>query len=155
MMRKIQDYMDDDHDRLNGLFGTFRAVKGLDSGKAVELLHEFKKGLMRHMVWEEEVLMPLIRERLGLGDGGPLGEILEDHLRLRELLQSIHDRILRQDRATEDLERRLVESLAAHDEREGATLYAMLDHAVNEIERVGVYRKMKEVPPEKYNRCCD
>jgi regulator of cell morphogenesis and NO signaling len=50
----IRTYYERDHDRLDELFTTFQRLKRSDFAKAKEAFKEFKVGLQRHIVWEEE-----------------------------------------------------------------------------------------------------
>ena len=58
-METIMNFMAKDHDRLDSLFTQFRNLRNTDVKKAKGLFHEFKIGLQRHIVWEEEILFPL------------------------------------------------------------------------------------------------
>ena len=60
-----------DHDRLDELFKTFQQLKRSDFPKAKEAFKEFKFGLQRHIVWEEDLLFPLWEKKTGMSEGGP------------------------------------------------------------------------------------
>ena len=55
----ITAFFEQDHDRLDELFKTFQELKRSDFSKAQEAFKEFKVGLQRHIVWEEDLLFPL------------------------------------------------------------------------------------------------
>ena len=68
-MKTITDFMEQDHDRLDGLFKDFQSAKAGDPAKAKALFSEFKRSLQRHIIWEEEILFPRF-ERRTLSAGG-------------------------------------------------------------------------------------
>ena len=54
-METIFDFMAKDHDRLDGVFLSFRQrVKEKNLADLKPFFREFKTGLQRHIVWEEE-----------------------------------------------------------------------------------------------------
>ena len=57
--RTISSMFDEDHDRLDELFKSFHRLKRTDLANAQQAFVDFKTGLQRHMVWEEDVLFPL------------------------------------------------------------------------------------------------
>jgi predicted XRE-type DNA-binding protein len=52
----ITAFFEHDHDRLDELFETFQQLKRSDFPKAKDAFKEFKFGLQRHIVWEEDLL---------------------------------------------------------------------------------------------------
>ena len=69
--KTIREFYEQDHDRLDELFKTFQQLKRSDFAKAKEAFKEFKFGLQRHIVWEEDLLFPLWEEKTGMSEGGP------------------------------------------------------------------------------------
>ena len=69
--KPVSEFFGQDHDRLDELFKTFQKFKRSDFAKAKEAFKEFKFGLQRHIVWEEDILFPLWEEKTGVSDGGP------------------------------------------------------------------------------------
>ncbi len=61
--KTISQFFEQDHDRLDELFKTFQQLKRSDFAKAKEAFKEFKFGLQRHIVWEEDQLFPLWEEK--------------------------------------------------------------------------------------------
>jgi regulator of cell morphogenesis and NO signaling len=154
MMRKLNNYMADDHDRLRGIFKSFQAMKQKDIHKYNELLHIFKVGLERRIVWEEEILFPLFEDRMGKDNGDPTSDMRAEHRRIRTVLEAIHDKIIRSDTTTDDLEKDMIDALSAHIKNEADHLYSSIDNFLSEKERIETYGKMKRMPPEKYNKPC-
>jgi regulator of cell morphogenesis and NO signaling len=72
-MDTITDFMARDHDRLDALFSRFQAAKTRVIESAVRLFSEFKRGLQRHILWEEQILFPVFEGRTGMEEQGPTG----------------------------------------------------------------------------------
>jgi len=147
-METVLGFMGDDHDRLDSIFRGFR------KNKAKSLFHEFKIGLQRHIVWEEEILFPLFENKTGMHDIGPTAVMRAEHRQIKGFLEEIHTKIANGDTDTSDLEDQLVEILAEHNSKEEDILYPWIDNSVSEKERKEAFEKMKNLPPEKYNKCC-
>ena len=60
-----------DHDRLDGLFAEYRTLKRTDPARAKECFKEFKFGLQRHIIWEEQILFPRFEFITGMPEGSP------------------------------------------------------------------------------------
>ena len=67
----ITVFFEQDHDRLDELFKTFQQLKRSDFSKAKEAFKEFKVGLQRHIVREEDLLFPLWEKKTGRLEEGP------------------------------------------------------------------------------------
>jgi iron-sulfur cluster repair protein YtfE (RIC family) len=155
MMRMLKDYMADDHDRLHGIFKSFVVMKHKDIHKANELLHVFKVGLKRRIVWEEEILFSLYKDRMENKNGDPTSDMCAEHQRIMVILEAIHDKIIHNNTTTDDLEKELIDTLSTHIEKEASNFYSSLDNFLNVKERTETYMKMKRMPQEKYNnQCC-
>lgn len=155
-MNKVLDFMGKDHDRLDGIFQQFRNLKLNSLSKAKPLFHEFKIGLQRHIVWEEEILFPLFEERTGMRDTGPTAVMRMEHRKIKEFLEKIHNNLSPKDiTKLNELENGLVEVLTAHNEKEENILYPWIDNTLNEEEIKEVFEKIKKLPPEKYDKCCE
>ncbi len=61
-MGSITEFMANDHDRLDGIFGKFRDLKSTELKKAKLLFNDFTAGLRQHIAWEEEILFPICQE---------------------------------------------------------------------------------------------
>jgi regulator of cell morphogenesis and NO signaling len=153
-MNRILDFMGEDHDRLDGIFKEFQGKKSSDYSKAKVLFSEFKTGLQRHIVWEEEILFPLFENRTGMHNSGPTAVMRMEQRQIKEFLEKIHDKILKKDTKTNDLERGLIEVLTAHNGKEENILYPWIDNTLNEKERKEAFTKMKTLSAERYNKCC-
>ena len=153
-MKPITELMVQDHERLDGLFKAFQDVKARDSAKARELFSEFKRGLQRHIVWEEEMLFPRFEEWSGMADGGPTAVMRLEHRRIKELLDGIHDRVAAGQTDTDEQERVLKDMLMVHNTKEESVLYPAIDRCVPEREAAELIRAMEALPAERYAHCC-
>lgn len=153
-MKAITDFMGQDHDRLDGLFREFQAMKGSDVGKAKHFFSEFKQGLQRHIVWEEEILFPLFEHRTGMEDRGPTAVMRMEHRQIKGFLEQIHDRIAKGEMNTDEFERGLLDVLVAHNRKEETILYPWIDQSLSAQEAEETLAKMREVPEERYHHCC-
>jgi len=155
MTNTIAEFMGQDHDRLDEVFHEFQRVKTSDADRAKALLVEFLMGLQRHIVWEEELLFPLFENATGMRDHGPTAVMRMEHRRIKECLKSIHDRIVAGDTATDEFERGLLQVLTAHNQKEENILYPWIDDSVDKADKEAVFTQMKNLPPERYSRCCE
>ncbi len=146
------NFMGSDHDKLDGIFKKFRDSRK-DLNKARELFREFKTSLQRHIVWEEEILFPLFENKTA-SDNGPTAVMRTEHRKIKDFLEKIHDKISQGDARTDNLGDGLIEVLTGHNYKEEGILYPWIDNSVSEKERAEAFRKMQDLPPEKYNQCC-
>lgn len=152
-MKTVIGFMGEDHDRLDNIFKKFKNIKNTDKNKARNLFHEFKIGLQKHIVWEEEILFPIFENKTGMHDTGPTAVMKTEHRKIKDLLERIH-RNLGKNIQIKDLEDELIEVLTGHNDKEESVLYPWIDNSVDEDEKQKAFTKMKNLPPEKYNRCC-
>ena len=153
-MKPITNFMQQDHGRLDRLFKDFQSAKSRDAAKAKECFSEFKRGLQRHIVWEEEFLFPRFEERTGAGNGGPTAVMRLEHRRLKELLEGIHDRVAAGKTDTDEYERELKDVLLVHNTKEESILYPGIDGCVSETEAAALITAMQALPAERYAHCC-
>ena len=66
MENNILEFFANDHERLDDLFRQFQELRNSDVFKAEDVFREFKQGLQRHIVWEEEILFPVFEEKTGI-----------------------------------------------------------------------------------------
>src|SRR5262245_65377049 len=93
---RVQTVMDKfaaDHDRLDALLAEFRRLKRIDYPKAKENFKQFKFGLQRHIVWEEQILFPAFERHTGMRDMGPTAVMRAEHRQIGERLEAIHDKV--------------------------------------------------------------
>lgn len=150
----IKTYFEDDHDRLEGLFKKFQELKRTDFPKAKESFKEFKTGLQRHIIWEEEILFPLFEERSGVSLG-PTRVMRMEHRQIRDHLEAIHKKVHAQDSESDREEQALLDLLSSHNRKEESILYPAIDQSISDADRAEVFEAMKKVPEERYVTCLD
>jgi iron-sulfur cluster repair protein YtfE (RIC family) len=150
----IRSTFADDHDRLDGLFESFRQAKKTDFARATQFFKEFKIGLQRHIVWEEQILFPLFEQKTGMVHSGPTEVMRQEHRQIAAHLEAVHDKVRKQDPNSDNEEWALLAALAVHNQKEENVLYPALDRLLSDEEKVSAFMAMAEVPEEAYRVCC-
>ena len=150
----ISAFFEQDHDRLDALFQSFQTLKRHDFEKAKEAFKEFKIGLQRHIVWEEDLLFPLWEEKTGMSEGGPTFVMRAEHRQIGERLQAIHQKVAERNPESDQDEQALLALLGAHNIKEERVLYPAIDQVTTQDECQDVFRKMKEIPEDRYRVGC-
>ena len=132
--KSVKDFMEADHDRLDSIYKEFKEKKHSEIEKAKELFGEFKKGLERHIVWEEEILFPVFEDKTGMKTQGPTVVMRMEHEQIKSCLERILERISGNDPDTDEIERELEMVLGAHNEKEESILYPWIDQTFSEQE---------------------
>jgi len=145
-MNTVTDFMGKDHDRLDEIFAQFRQIKHTEPEKAKALITEFKSGLERHIIWEEEILFPLFEEKTGMVNTGPTAVMRMEHQQIKGFLGKIHTSVMNNDMQTDDLESSLLQVLTAHNQKEESILYPWIDTSVADKEKQESFERMKSVP---------
>jgi iron-sulfur cluster repair protein YtfE (RIC family) len=143
-----------DHDRLDKLFSDYQRFKRSNSGKAKEAFREFKFGLQRHIVWEEDIFFPLFEKKTGLAHTGPTEVMRMEHRIIGAYLEAIHTKVRQQDPNTDDEEEALLGALFAHNQKEERVLYPTLERLLSDDEKVQAFVAMAKLPEEAYRTCC-
>lgn len=133
----------EDHDRLDSLFLQFRTLKTSDRETAVAAFNEFKSGLERHIVWEEEILFPSFERKTG-HSGGPTEVMREEHRQIRGFLGAIADKLTSDATDTAPEEVGLLSVLEAHNQKEEGILYPMIDQMTGAEERIEIFSEMDQ-----------
>jgi iron-sulfur cluster repair protein YtfE (RIC family) len=139
--KTITQYYADDHDRLDGLFGQFQALKQSDKAKALDFFRQFKAGLERHILWEEEILFPTFEAKTGMHGGGPTAVMRSEHVQIRRILDLV---AAKEGDGTDAAEKELLDVLGAHNWKEEQILYPSIDQQVSLEERGTVYARMDQ-----------
>ncbi len=151
--RTITEFFEQDHDRLDALFQSFQTLKRHDFAKAREVFKEFKFGLQRHIVWEEDLLFPLWEEKSGMSEGGPTFVMRAEHRQIGEQLEAIHLKVADENPESDQEERVLLGLLDSHNMKEERVLYPSIDHLTTPEECQGLFQKMNQIPEERYRVC--
>src|SRR5918996_5201998 len=128
----IQQSFQQDHERLDELFKQFQNLKRSDYAKAKESFKDFKFGLQRHIVWEEEVLFPVWEEQTGMMSMGPTEVMRAEHRQIGEYLEAIHKKVQEDNPDSDADEQRLLAVLGSHNLKEERILYPAIDNLLND-----------------------
>lgn len=150
----ITTFYEEDHDRLDELFKTFQRLKRSDFPKAKDAFKEFKIGLQRHIVWEEELLFPLWEEKTGMIEDGPTPVMRFEHSQIKQYLDAIHQKVEGQNPDTDREEQALLQVLGSHNRKEERALYPAIDNVTSAEERATIFSSMNTIPEDRYNTCC-
>ncbi len=152
--KTITAYYEQDHDRLDELFKTFQTSKRSDIAKAKEAFKDFKIGLQRHIVWEEELLFPMWEEKTGMVEDGPTPVMRFEHEQIKQLLDAIHRKVESGNLNSDQEEQALLNLLSSHNRKEERALYPAIDNVTNADERATIFSTMNTIPEDRYNACC-
>ena len=152
--KTITVFFEQDHDRLDELFKTFQQLKRSDFAKAKEAFKEFKVGLQRHIVWEEDILFPLWEKETGITEGGATSAMRTEHRQIGQHLEAIHQKVADQNPDSDQEEQGLLNLLGSHNMKEERVLYPGIDRVTSAGERETVFQSMKNIPEERYKLCC-
>lgn len=133
------------HAQLDDLFLEHqRSLLRLDLAAASAALEAYEAELLAHMRDEEELMLPLYRERAEIPVGGTVEIFLGEHDKLRQFLVLFKQELVKLETVA-DLERGvlfLIDSqhlfkrlLVHHDNRERKMLYPLLDEVTTDEER--------------------
>ena len=133
------------HRQLDELFFEHqRALMRLDLDAASLALENYETGLLAHIADEEELMLPIYRERVQPPVGGAAEIFFGEHEKLRQYLSLFKQEMVKL-RQKDDLERGvlfLIDSqhifkrlLVHHDTREKNILYPLLDECTDASER--------------------
>jgi hemerythrin HHE cation binding domain-containing protein len=144
------------HQQLDDLFLEHqRALMRLDLSRAASLLDTYETELLAHIRDEEDVMIPLYRERAAPPIGAAAEIFLGEHEKLRQFLALFKIEI-EKIKKSDDIERGalfLIDSqhlfkrlLVHHDTRERKMLYPLLDEVTTERERQQLFARLKLSP---------
>lgn len=150
----IKKFFEDDHNRLDNIFVEYQKLKRSDLQKAKESFKEFKIGLQRHIVWEEEILFPLFEKKTAIFQSGPTQVMRIEHKQIKEQLEKIHDKTQNKDIKSDADEEVLLSILIKHNLKEENILYPSIDNVTTDEERVEIFNQMNKLPEESYKKCC-
>ena len=144
--------MAQDHDRLDRLFKDFQRLKAFPP-KAKGFFCDFKVGLQRHIVWEDEILFPVFEKKSGMYNHGPTIAMRKEHLVIRELLDALHEGVKKGD-LSDIPDERFSAYLLQHNLREENVLYPWIESQLSEDEQVLIFQRFNDIVPQKWSYCC-
>ena len=134
-MPTVTEHYGHDHTRLDDLLQQFGRLNGTNPVAARPIFAEFKAGLERHIVWEEEILFPIFEAGTGMRDGGPTTVMRWEHTMIKDFLLKIHDCLGQQQKAIQEDVQGLHRLLQLHNHKEENILYPALDSMIGSAER--------------------
>lgn len=140
--QSINQHYTEDHQHLDDLFHEFQSLKSTDRRKAEKVFYEFKIGLERHIVWEENILFPAFEEKFNHLQDGPTAVMRLEHQEIRKHLDAIAGKLADENFETEADELELESVLCPHNHKEEGILYPMMDQVFSEQERAGMFLEM-------------
>lgn len=143
--KTIAQFLGSDHDRLHAQFHEYQALKTTDRAKAVQCFSDFRRGLARHILWEEGLLFTRFEAKMGMPEAGPTVVMRAEHRRIEALMGQVEE-LLQQQKPTEAVETELFTLLDAHNMKEEKILYPWIDHALNDLDRNALIDHMRSTP---------
>lgn len=132
-----------------------RALLRLNIKLAATLLDQYEKQLLDHIRDEEELMLPLYRDRAAIPVGGAPEIFTGEHEKLRQFLLLFREEMSKLE-AADDLEKDvlfLIDSqhlfkrlLVHHDTREKKMLYPLLDEVTTQPERDSLFERLVLAP---------
>jgi hemerythrin superfamily protein len=150
----IREYFEQDHERLDALFKAFQEGKRRDQAQANAAFKQFKTGLQRHIVWEENLLFPVWEQKTGITDAGPTHVMRLEHRQIRDCLEAIDAQVREDNPESDQEEQRLLGILGAHNRKEERILYPAIDESLDDHERRALFQAMESIPEERDGSCC-
>lgn len=146
-MDRIANSMGADHDRLCTLFLEFQGAKHCDPEGVREFFSDFRSGLLRHIAWEEDLLLPLFEERTGMRGAGPTAVVRAEHKQIKDFLDRIGTGLAADGVRTGGWEEGLETVLKEHNQKEEGILYPEIDGALGEAETKEILEKLRTGGP--------
>lgn len=140
----INDFMSNDHDRLDKIFLNFARNRKNKSVKSKGLFIQFKKGLENHIGWEEEILFPLFENQTKMSGAGPTKVMRIEHKEIKKYLNEILKKITKNNYETNKAEKKLIEILSDHNNKEEMILYPWIDNSISKAVRIKSLTQMKK-----------
>ncbi|PIQ86385.1 MAG: hypothetical protein COV74_04825 [Candidatus Omnitrophica bacterium CG11_big_fil_rev_8_21_14_0_20_45_26] len=149
----ITNYFQADHDRLDLLLDQYREKKKKDMPAAKPFFREFLRGLLRHIIWEENVLFPCFEKMTGTAIG-PTEVMRREHQMIANILDRMHKKVKISNAGTEGEEEELLAVLKPHNEKEENILYPAIDQCISPEQAAQLFLQMEEIPESRIEACC-
>lgn len=143
MAASLDDFLTDDHNRLDALIASFQDRKDENFPDAAEALAELTASLLRHLVWEETILFPLFEQKTA--QTALTNTLRAEHEEIREWLMALNEKVKQGDVDCDHEAAMLVNELGAHNGREEQSLYPQLDKLLNDAEMLAMFERMAAV----------
>ncbi len=148
--RQVLEFMEHDHRRIHELVDQLRAAARRGDREALTTLAvHLRTGLARHFRVEEEVLLPVIAERMG-SPRGPAAVLRDEHLQISALVDGLLQASQDGEQGSEqggvtDRAEELATILTNHSGMEERILYAVTDLLLSEEERDQLVRRCQRL----------
>jgi iron-sulfur cluster repair protein YtfE (RIC family) len=142
--QSINQHYTEDHQRLDELLHGFQDLKATDHRRAEKTFHEFKAGLERHIVWEEEILFPAFEKKFGHLQDGPTAVMRLEHREIRKYLNATAEKLTEENFETDEEEMGPETVLCPHNHKEESILYPMMDQVFSELGRSEMFSEMSK-----------
>jgi iron-sulfur cluster repair protein YtfE (RIC family) len=133
-----------DHDRLDDLLQQFVRLNETDPAAASPIFAEFKSGLERHILWEEEILFPIFEDKTGARHSESTALMCWEHTMIKDFLFKIHSQLARQQKALKEDVEAMRSLLQLHNHKEESSLYPALDAVLGPEDQARVFAEMKK-----------
>jgi iron-sulfur cluster repair protein YtfE (RIC family) len=135
-----------DHDRLENMFGRYKAPNPAGMDRVRRLFLDFETALQMHIVWEEDILFPVFEQETGMHDAGPTAVMRMEHRHIKKLLEQIDEKLLAGELSgIENAEIELLDILESHNQKEENILYPAIDNLTTEREKKQAVTYMAEM----------
>lgn len=143
--RGVAEYLQWDHERLDGVLQTFHShVRSGAWSAAEERFGVFRTGLERHIRMEEEILFPVFEQSSPMSGCGPTTVMRSEHVNIKEILaQVVTDTAGRSESGIARALDALAVVLGGHNMKEENILYPMCDEVLGSAGADGVVRKLQ------------
>jgi len=139
--RRVLEFMETDHRQIHALLDELCAMaRRGETPKVIEVAIHLQTCLGRHMRIEEEVLLPVVAERMG-SPRGPAAVLRDEHLQINVLVQSIVEHTTSEVLTPCET---LAALLVHHSGMEERILYAVTDLLLTEPERDELVRRCQK-----------
>ncbi len=140
----LNDFLTEDHDRLDEFLERFQERKAENPIEAAESWTRFVSSLKRHLLWEETILFPLFEQKTG--QSGLTDTLRAEHEEIREWLAALDDKVQQKDADSDHEAEMLVNELGGHNAREEYALYPQLDKLLSAAEKQAAFEAMSAIP---------
>lgn len=140
----IKRFMDIDHRRVDRLLQDVSTLRRRDRTQAAAAFADGRERLLRHILWEEDLLFPAFEDKTGLHDSGPTLVMRQEHARIKVILERM-TALLEAEAGAEldEVEQELVGALTVHNKKEETILYPLLNKRLSAQERSALLEKMQ------------
>mgnify|MGYP003982303173 CR=1 FL=1 len=141
--RGLHEFFSHDHARLDNLFHKCMTA-GFENSQ--EDLEEFARGLIQHIIWEDEYLFPVFEHVSGMSDKGPTFVMRADHHTIQELLYELIQGV-RNGTLDMTLPSTLQGLLLQHNQAEENVVYEAVESMLTPESREELLAHLKATPP--------